>query len=204
MFDFAWSEIGLIAVVALVLIGPKDMPVAIKAVAGMVKKARRMASEFQTHVDEMVRDTELADVRRQINEIRNFDIRGEIERAVDSDGSLRQSFADPLITPAPTTPVAASDVPAPGDVSGEMSGEAINLPGPAEGAADAPAEASGDAAAAAPAGSSDIEPPADEIEAPPVFDDLAFLPPAVTAVIEAPAFIPPRSARPQAPRELPL
>ncbi len=101
MFDFAWTEIGLIGVVALVLIGPKDMPVAIKAVTGAIKKARRMASEFQSHVDEMVRDTELAEVRQQINEIRNFDIRGEIERAVDEDGSLRRAFDDPLITPSP-------------------------------------------------------------------------------------------------------
>ena len=101
MFDFAWTEIALIGVVALVLIGPKDMPVAIKAVANVVKKARRMAAEFQGHVDEMVRDTELADVRKQINEIRNFDIRGEIERAVDDDGSLRKSFDDPFVTPPP-------------------------------------------------------------------------------------------------------
>ena len=80
MFDFAWSEIALIAVVALIAIGPKDMPVAIRAVTGWIKKARRMAAEFQTHVDEMVREADLHEVRASINEIRNFDIRGEIER----------------------------------------------------------------------------------------------------------------------------
>src|ERR1700676_1619216 len=56
MFDFAWSEIALIAGVALVVIGPKDLPVAIRAISGFIKKARRMAGEFQTHVDEMVSD----------------------------------------------------------------------------------------------------------------------------------------------------
>ncbi len=66
MFDFAWSEIALIGVVALVLIGPKDMPVALKAVTGHVKKARRMAAEFQTHVDDMVKDADLGEVRDQI------------------------------------------------------------------------------------------------------------------------------------------
>ncbi len=80
MFDFAWSEIALIAVVALIAIGPKDMPAAIRAVTGWVKKARRMAAEFQTHVDEMVREADLSEVRASINEIRNFDIRGEIEK----------------------------------------------------------------------------------------------------------------------------
>jgi sec-independent protein translocase protein TatB len=94
MFDFAWSEIALIGVVALVLIGPKDLPIAIKTVAGVVKKMRKMAGEFQSQVDEMVKDTSLAEVRQQIAEIRNMDIRGEIERAVDADGSIRSTFAE--------------------------------------------------------------------------------------------------------------
>ena len=93
MFDFAWTEIALIAVVALIAIGPKDMPVAIRAVTEVIKKARRMAAEFQTHVDEMVREANLDEVRNQIKEIRNFDIKGEIEKAVDADGSLRSTFA---------------------------------------------------------------------------------------------------------------
>ena len=89
MFDFAWSEIALIAVVAMIAIGPKDMPVAIRAVTGWIKKARRMAAEFQTHVDEMVREADLSEVRASINEIRNFDFRGEIEKTIDADGSIR-------------------------------------------------------------------------------------------------------------------
>jgi sec-independent protein translocase protein TatB len=103
MFDFAWSEIALIAGVALVLIGPKDMPVAIRTVTSMIKKARRMAGEFQTHVDEMVREANLEEVRSQINEIRNFDFRGHVEKAVDPDGSLRTSFSDPFVPSATPT-----------------------------------------------------------------------------------------------------
>jgi sec-independent protein translocase protein TatB len=99
MFDFAWSEIGLIAVVALIFIGPKDMPVAIKAVSGMVKKARKMAGEFQSHVDEMVKDADLSEVRDQIRQIRSFDLKGEVERAVDADGSLRRSMNEPVTQP---------------------------------------------------------------------------------------------------------
>lgn len=99
MFDFAWSEIALIGVVALVLIGPKDMPVAIRAVSNVIKKARRMAGEFQTHVDEMVREANLDEVRGQIREIRNFDIRGEVEKAVDADGAIRGSFASQPFEP---------------------------------------------------------------------------------------------------------
>ena len=111
MFDFAWSEIALIGVVALIAIGPKDMPVAIKAVAQMVKKARRMAAEFQTHVDEMVREANLHEVRDHINDIRSMDIKGKILNAVDNDGSLRRTINERPYNPAPppVTPVIPAD-----------------------------------------------------------------------------------------------
>ena len=111
MFDLAWSEIALIGVVALIAIGPKDMPVAIRAVAQMVKKARRMAAEFQTHVDEMVREANLHEVRDHINDIRSMDIKGKILNAVDNDGSIRRTINEQPFNaaPPPVTPVA--DVP---------------------------------------------------------------------------------------------
>jgi sec-independent protein translocase protein TatB len=165
MFDFAWSEIALIGVVALVLIGPKDMPVAIKAVSGMIKKARRMASEFQSHVDEMVRDTELAEVRQQLAEIRNMDIRGEIERTVDADGSLRRSLSDPLVTPPPPPPPVATP---------EAEAEFAYAPPPVA-LAEPPRAPAAEAA--------------DEGDAAP-----AFIPPEIARVREAPPFIPPEAA----------
>jgi sec-independent protein translocase protein TatB len=114
MFDFAWTEIALIGVVALVAIGPKDLPVAIKAVAEMVKKARRMAGEFQTHVDEMVREANLHEVRDQFNDLRRMDIKGKILDAVDGDKTMRNTIADNPFDPKPAmtgprTPAIASD-----------------------------------------------------------------------------------------------
>ena len=101
MFDFAWSEIMLIGVVALIAIGPKDMPVAIRAVTNALKKARRMAAEFQTHVDEMMREADLGEVKKTFNELRSFDLKGAVERAVDPDHSIRDTFANnPLDQPA--------------------------------------------------------------------------------------------------------
>lgn len=112
MFDFAWSEIALIGVVALIAIGPKDMPAAIKAVTDMLKKARRMASEFQTHVDAMVREANLDEVRNQISELRNLNVQGEIEKAIDADGSLRSTLASNPLEPLPTPPAPPTPVPA--------------------------------------------------------------------------------------------
>ncbi len=94
MFDLAWSELALIAVVAVVVIGPKDLPDAIRNVAKGVKKLRGMAAEFQTHADELVKEAKLDDVRQQIQDIRNFDLKGTITRAVDSDGNIQKTFND--------------------------------------------------------------------------------------------------------------
>jgi sec-independent protein translocase protein TatB len=99
MFDLAWSEIALIGVVALVVIGPKDLPEAVRGLARGVQKLRRMAGEFQQHADDLVKEANLDEVRQQINEIRNFNIRNEFEKTVDRDGTLRKTFTeDPLRT----------------------------------------------------------------------------------------------------------
>ncbi len=116
MFDLAWSEIALIVVVALVVIGPKDLPDAVRGAARGIGKLRRMAGQFQGHLDEVVREAKLEDVRDQIRDIRNFDVRGEIERAVDRDGTLRSTLReDPFRAPPPTP----SDVVAPVAPAGE-------------------------------------------------------------------------------------
>jgi len=96
MFDFAWSEIALIGVVALVAIGPKDMPVAIKAISDTIKKMRRMAGEFQGHVDEMLREANLGEVKSTFDELRGMNVKSAVRRAMDPDGSLSGAFADPF------------------------------------------------------------------------------------------------------------
>jgi sec-independent protein translocase protein TatB len=116
MFDFAWSEIALIGVVALIAIGPKDMPAAMRAVANMVKKARRMAAEFQGHVDEMMRDADLGELREQINEIRNFDMRGAFTGAIDPDGSLQKTLAENPLEPTAVAEHPAHDIARPADI----------------------------------------------------------------------------------------
>lgn len=120
MFDFAWSQIMLIGIVALIAIGPKDLPVAMKAIAGLMKKARGLASEFQGQVDELMKDADLAEVRRGLNEIRGLDIKGAVKRAVDGDGTLGKVFSDPLVPETPpasseTTPVEAASPEAPAE-----------------------------------------------------------------------------------------
>ena len=112
MFDLAWSEIALIAVVALVVIGPKDLPEAIRGVAKGIQKLRRMASEFRGQADELVREANLEEVRNTISEIRSFDLKGQIKRAVDGDGAIRDAFSNPLQDAPPSYTPPASPAPA--------------------------------------------------------------------------------------------
>ena len=80
--------------VALIAIGPKDLPVAIRTVTGLIKKARGMAAEFQGHVDEMMREANLSDVKSEIDKLRRFDFRTAAEKALDPDGIMRGTVRD--------------------------------------------------------------------------------------------------------------
>jgi sec-independent protein translocase protein TatB len=97
MFDLAWSEIALILLIALVVIGPKELPNAVRGIADFIRKARRMAGEFQVHVDEMMRETKLDEVKKQIDEVRTgiYDMKRDVERQIDEPG-LRDAFKDPF------------------------------------------------------------------------------------------------------------
>ena len=69
MFDLSWSELLLIAVVAIVFIGPKELPGALRALGRWAGKARAMAREFQNNIDDMIRDSEIDEIRKEVNKI---------------------------------------------------------------------------------------------------------------------------------------
>ncbi len=93
--------------VALIFIGPKDMPVAIRTVTTMMKKARGMAAEFQTHVDDMMREANLSEVKTEFNKIRKFDFKGAVEKQIDPDGGLKNVMTQTAAAATATTPAAA-------------------------------------------------------------------------------------------------
>ena len=92
MFDIGWQELIVIGVVALVVIGPKDMPVAIRAVSRWAGKARALAREFQQGLDEVVREAELQDIKKTIDEVQTFDVKGEIAKTVDPTGEVAKTL----------------------------------------------------------------------------------------------------------------
>lgn len=98
MLDIGWSEMAMIALLALIVIGPKDLPRVMRTVGQWVRKARGFARDFQSSLDEMIQDDELKEAKRQIEtQTRNFKQREsfgigkELERHLDSDNTIRET-----------------------------------------------------------------------------------------------------------------
>jgi sec-independent protein translocase protein TatB len=70
MFDIGWSEIVVIAVVALIAIGPKELPGVLRMVGQWMGKARKMATEFQGQFQEAMREAEMADLKKSFDEVK--------------------------------------------------------------------------------------------------------------------------------------
>lgn len=94
MFDIGTSEFILFALVALIVIGPKDLPKAMRVVGRFVGKARGMAGQFRSGFDAMVREAELEEMEKKWKE--------ENARIMAEHNSL-SDFSTPVVTPTPAT-----------------------------------------------------------------------------------------------------
>ncbi|SHG05148.1 sec-independent protein translocase protein TatB [Kaistia soli DSM 19436] len=100
MFDIGWSEILLIAIVAIVVVGPKDLPPMLRAAGRMVSKLRKTAGEFQSQFNEALREAELDGVKDSLNELRGLNPMNEIRKQLDP---IQAALAkpEPVAKPAP-------------------------------------------------------------------------------------------------------
>jgi sec-independent protein translocase protein TatB len=95
LLDFGWSELMLIGVVALIVIGPKDLPKALRVAGFWVRKARTLSREFQSSIEQMVREAELDEMRQELKKATEIDLEKEFQQAVDPTGSLAESLKPP-------------------------------------------------------------------------------------------------------------
>ena len=97
MFDLSWSHIAILLLVALLVLGPKELPNAIRTGASLLRQARRMAGEFRSGVDELVREAELDETRRSIQQAMSEGVENTIARQVDPSGEIKAAIeVDPL------------------------------------------------------------------------------------------------------------
>lgn len=97
MFDIAWSELLVIGAVALVVIGPKDLPKVLKTIGQIVAKARGMAREFQGGLDDMIRESELDELRKTVAKATDFNPATELNSIVDPKGEIAGALEAPVI-----------------------------------------------------------------------------------------------------------
>jgi sec-independent protein translocase protein TatB len=127
MFDIAWSELFVILIVALVVVGPKDLPKLMRTAGQWASRARAMADQFRRSFDEMARHAELDELRNEVNRLKNspmtaldyealgitdlpakpLDMSGHVEDV----GAAPPKFDAPKAVPAPETPASSPAVP---------------------------------------------------------------------------------------------
>ena len=95
LFDLGWPEILLIGTVALVFIGPKDLPKVMRVAGYWMRKARTLSREFQGSIDQMIREAELEEVREDLKKATEFDLNKEFHNTIDPTGSLSESLRPP-------------------------------------------------------------------------------------------------------------
>ena len=135
MFDIGWQELFLIAVVALIVIGPKDLPRVMRMVMAGVRKARTMARDLQEGLEEVAREAELDDLKKEMES--TADVTKQIESAVDPgsvaaeldlDKDVRQQLtdaADQLKSTTEPDATTAATKPAPAGAAGEPGAAAV-------------------------------------------------------------------------------
>ena len=96
MFDIGWQELFIVAVIGIIVIGPKELPRTLKAVTGALRKVRSMASEFQNGIDEVVREADLDDIKNSVTGTGDFDFENEIKETLDPTGDLEKDIAESL------------------------------------------------------------------------------------------------------------
>ena len=95
LFDFGWSEILLIGVVALIVIGPKDLPKALRIAGYWMRKARALSQEFHNSVDEVMRETELAEMRQELKKATEIDLDLALEEKIAPGEGRAEHAATP-------------------------------------------------------------------------------------------------------------
>jgi sec-independent protein translocase protein TatB len=87
MFDFGLSmgELMVIAVIALIVVGPKDLPKMLRTIGRFVTKLRGMAGEFQRHLDSAIRETGIEDMKKEVKNMTNFTATADVGKEMSEE-----------------------------------------------------------------------------------------------------------------------
>jgi sec-independent protein translocase protein TatB len=92
MFDLGWSEMAVIMLVALIVIGPKDLPKVARTIGQWTGKARALARDFQRSLDDMAREAELDEIKKSIDKAGRLDMKKAVKDMVDPEDEFDRAF----------------------------------------------------------------------------------------------------------------
>lgn len=92
MFDLGWQELMVIAVIAIIVISPKDLPHAIRTVTQFARQLRGLSREFRNGVQALVREAELDEIKRQVEQSKRFDVFDDPTAGDDPTSGLTADF----------------------------------------------------------------------------------------------------------------
>src|SRR5262249_48130781 len=107
---FSWSELLLIAIVALIFIGPKELPQVLQSLGKAVAKLRRSADDFRRQFEDSMRDSGYGDLHKNIQDLRQLNPASQLKSSIDS--ALNQTYSSSSTSPSP-----AAEVPPPSEVA---------------------------------------------------------------------------------------
>lgn len=113
MFDIGWSELLIIAVVAIVVVGPRDLPRMLRTVGQYVGKFRRMAGDFRTQFDDALKEADLDDLKKDVDSLRSLNPARAIKKEIGSINEIGKDIKKSVEAPVTSTSsTSSSDTPA--------------------------------------------------------------------------------------------
>jgi sec-independent protein translocase protein TatB len=114
MFDIGWSELLVIGMVALVVIGPKELPTVLRTVGQWMTKIRRMASEFQGQFQEAMREAEMDELKKNVDSLNQAatNLGSDFNPVADIEKDIKKSFDSDMLNPETPPPSAPASEPA--------------------------------------------------------------------------------------------
>jgi len=94
MLDIGWPELLIVALVTIIVVGPKELPRVLRTVTQLMRKVRAMAGEFQSGIDDLAREAELDDLKKSIEKTASTDLAGELENQIDPTGEVTKSMQE--------------------------------------------------------------------------------------------------------------
>ncbi len=89
MFDIGWTELLVIACVAIIVVGPKDLPRMLRSLGQTIGKVKRMSREFQSTFNDALREAEreadIADMKKSVEDVGNFNPLGDLKKSIEDD-----------------------------------------------------------------------------------------------------------------------